>query len=372
MATGPRDTGSLVMLTGWDATELQKFKLKEGITYGEIVGLLNTGLAAVNAELYNDPLWSGLVSYQDELEVEYRMGTSTGMSLHSEYSRPDPQKGETEGHMLPFQKWDGFSTWTYDYLLEAKMSQIEADIAEKLKDIRDKWRVQVLTRLLKRGDDSGQSKGLGSTGYSPGFATTAASTNVDFTPPSYGGTSFSNTHEHYVGIAGGAFTAAVFTDAKDELREHGHEPPYEFVIGTSDESTVTGLTGFVPAASMLVRYGNDTSLAQLDPMADMNGSYYIGMLKDFKIRVVRGIPQYYGFGWKSYGPNSRRNPLRIRLNKGQSRPTAIAMPDPNAGMGIIPLQNMMTQIGFGVGVADRTNGTARYTNNTTWADGTPT
>ena len=34
-------------------------------------------------------------------------------------------------------------------------------------------------------------------------------------------------------------------------------------------------------------------------------------------------------------------------------------------------QYMMFFTEFGVGVADRTNGTARYVNNAVWADGTP-
>ena len=121
-----------------------------------------------------------------------------------------------------------------------------------------------------------------------------------------------------MGIAGGAFTAAVFQDARDELREHGHEGPYEFVIGTADQSTVEGLTGFVPAPSNLVTYGANTNLAQLTNTDSGNGMYYIGTIHDFAVRVVRGIPQYYGFGWKSYGALSQRNPLRVRLQKGQT------------------------------------------------------
>ena len=45
MATGYRDLSGLVMLTGWDATELQKFTLKEGTTYAAIIGALGLGLA---------------------------------------------------------------------------------------------------------------------------------------------------------------------------------------------------------------------------------------------------------------------------------------------------------------------------------------
>lgn len=372
MAAGPRDTSSLVMLTGWDATELQNYRLQDGTSYTTIVAELNAALGAVNAEIRMDPLWSSLVSYQDNPEVEYRMGSSNGMVRHTEYGRPDAARAVTEGHLLPILDWDRGLGWTWDYLRRARMTQIQSDIADAIKDVRDKWRVQVLTRLLKRGDDSGTNKGLGSSGYSPGFATAAASTSVDFTPVTYAGTTFDSDHEHYVGIAGGAFTNAVFQDAKAELREHGHEPPYSFIIGTADEVTVRGLTETVEVGSSLVAYGAMQDLARADQGLLSMGVYPIGTNNDFLIYVVHGVPQYYGFGWKPYGPNSQRNPLRVRLQKGESAFRAFAMTDPRAGNATTPIQYLMFFTEFGVGVMDRTNGTARYVNNATWADGTPT
>lgn len=371
MALGPRDTSSLVMLTGWDATALQNHKLQDGTTYAEVVGTIAAGLGAINSELTSG-LWGQLASFQDIPELEYRVGTSNGMQRHTEYGRPDAQRAATEGHMLPLLGWDRGMGWTWDYLRHARTSHIEADIQDAIKDVRDRYRLSFLTRILQRGDDSGAAKGLGSSGYSPGFATAAASTSVDFIPPSNGGTSFDANHEHYVPIAGGAFTDAVFQDAKAELREHGHEPPYEFVIGPADETTVRGLDDFYPVANSNVAYGANISLATLGSEADMIGGYYIGTHTDFNIRVVRGIPQYYGFGWKSYGLNSQRNPLRVRLQKGQSLPQVMAMTDPRAGNATTPIQYLMMFFEYGVGVADRTNGTARYVNNSTWADGTAT
>lgn len=373
MSQGPRDTNDLVQLTGWDATELRNIQLQDGTTYDSLVGEINTALSAMNAELYNDPLWSSIASYTDAADVEYRVGTSNGFARFTEYGQADAQRADTEGHMLPLLPFDRKLGWTWDYLRKARRAQLEADIADAMKDVRDLYRVQFLTRLLKRGDDSGEYYGLGTSGYSTGFATAAASTNVDFTPPAFGGDSFTSDHEHYVGISGGAFTAAVFTDANAELKEHGHQPPYDFWIGKSDETAVKALTGFVGTGSQLINYGQDTSLAAVgrDNMVDANGSYIIGTINDFLVRVVPGVPQYYGFGFKSYGPNSQRNPLRVRLQKGMQRPSVMAMRDPRAGSGTFPLQFLMLFTEFGVGVSDRTNGTARYVNNTTWADGTP-
>lgn len=371
MATGARDTTSLVMLTGWDATALQNYRLQDGTSYAEVVSILEMGLGALNSEL-TAGLWGQLASFQDRPDVEYRVGSSNGMEEHTEWGRADAKRAATEGHMLPLKAWDRALGWTWDYLRQARMDQIEADVQDAIKDVRDKWRQRILRRLIKRGDDSGALLGLGSSGYSPGFATAAASTSVDFTPPANGGTTFDSDHEHYVGIAGGVFTNAVFTDAKAELREHGHEPPYEFLIGPADETTVRALTDFYPVANSNVAYGANISLATLGSEADMIGGYYIGSHTDFNIRVVRGMPQYYGFGWKSYGTLSQRNPVRIRLQKNVGAPMAFAMTDPTAGNATTPVQYLMFFLEFGVGVADRTNGTARYVNNATWADGTAT
>lgn len=374
MATyGPRDTTSLVMLTGWDATELKKFELQDGTTFDNIVADMNAALGTVNAEIYNDPLWSSLVSYTDKQTVQYRVGTSNGFEEHTEYGRPDAKRGATEGHMLPLKEWDKALEWTWDYLRKADMEQIEADIADAIKDARDLFRVRLLARLLKRTDDSGAAAGLGSSGYSTGFATAAASTNVDFAPPSYGGNTFTSAHEHYVSLAGGAFTAAVFQDVKAELLEHGHNPPYDFIASSSDSTTIEGLTGFVPIAAMNVTYGANANLASFQAQYGANGVYSIGTIHDCRVWIVPGMPQYYGFGWKSYGANSQRNPLRVRVQKGSTRPQVVAMPDPRSGGGgAYPLQYMMLFTEFGVGVGDRTNGTPRYVNNANWSDGTPT
>lgn len=373
MPLGARDTSSLVMLTGWDATELRNFSLQDGTTYAAIVAQMNAALGALNAELYNDPLWAGLVSYTDQPDLEYRVGVSNGMQDFTEYGLPDPKRADTEGHMLPLRAYDRGLGWTWNYMRHARMSQIQADIADAIKDARDKWRVRILTRLLKRGDDSGAANGLGSSGYSPGFATAAASTSVDFTPPTYGGNAFTSNHEHYVGINGGSYTNAVFTDARTELREHGHEPPYNFLISPTDESqfTPTNLTDFVPTAKTNIRYGTGVDLATVADASVTPGVYPIGVISDFVVWTVPGMPQYYGAGYKSYGPNSQRNPLRVRLDKGMMRPMVTAMPDPRAGNATSPLQFLMLFLEFGVGVADRTAATPRYTNSATWADGTP-
>lgn len=374
MPLGPRDTQGLALPVGWDAIALQQFRLADGATYLQAANRLLAAIGALNAELQSDPFWGTLLSYTDQPELKYRDGASNGVGRYTEYSRADAKRAGTIGHMLPLLDWDRALGWTWKYLKDARLDDIDSDIADAVQDWRDRVRLQILTRLLKRGDDSGENNGLGTTGLSAGFATAAASTGVDFQPPSFGGNTFTSDHEHYVGIAGGAFTANVFKDAKLELKEHGHPEPYSFMVGTADESTVKGLSDFVPTPRSLVAHGANTDLARANGngFVSPSGAYVIGTIEDFLVHVVPGMPQYYGFGWKPYGIGSQRNPLRVRLQRGQERPAISVMTDPRAGNATTPLQYVMTYFEFGVGVANRTNGTARYVNNATWADGTPT
>ena len=159
-------------------------------------------------------------------------------------------------------------------------------------------------------------------------------------------------------------------DARAELEEHGHEPPYEFIIGPSDEATVTGLTGFIPVNEALINQSILNATVNFTGAA-VGGKRPVGAINGFRVWVVPGVPQYYGFGWKSYGANSARNPLRVRVPEGQRAPRLLLIRDSN-NPGIAPVQNLMMQTAFGVGVGDRTNGTSRYVNNATWADGTAT
>ena len=366
---GNRALADNVILTGIDAALLTNYRLRDGATYQDVVNMADAALGGFNAGLGNDPFWSMLISFTDQMESRYPIGNSASMVAHTEYGRPDPTRAEIAGHMLPLRKWDHMLGWTSDYLEEARMTDLEADIAMAIEAAQNRYRISLLQRLLKRGDDSGATNGLSTTGLSPGFATAAANTGVDFIPPSYAGTTFTSAHEHYVADAGGAFTLAIFQDAAAELREHGHEPPYEFLISPADETVVTAISpGFLSVNEALVNAGILAAQVNFSG-ATVNGKRPIGAISDFRVWVVPGMPDNYGFGFKSYGPNNQRNPLRVRVPEGSRAPQLRAIRDSN-NPGIAPVQNLMTQIAFGVGVGDRTNGTPRYVGGAAWTDGT--
>ena len=127
----------------------------------------------------------------------------------------------------------------------------------------------------------------------------------------------------------------------------------------------------MPVAASNIAYSNTVSLATLGAEADMNQSYYIGTIEDFKVRVVPGIPQYYGVGFKSCRAELDAQPAAGARVEGANRPQVVAMADPRSGNGAWPLQYLMLFTEYGVGVGDRTAATPRYFNNATWADGTP-
>lgn len=361
---GPRDTRQLVNLAGWDATALRAFDRNNGTNYEAIVNDMRAALGALNAEIAADPFISSVASFTDQPGAEYRIGTSNGFERHTEYGRPDAKRADITGHMLPLKAFDRMLGWTWDFVRNADRAQIDADIADAIQDARNIVRVQVLNRFLTRADESGIVEGLGAGGYSPGFATTAASTAVDFTPPPYGANVFTSTHEHYVGAAGGAFTTAILDDMISELAEHGHLPPYDLAVGPSDVAAVMALTGFVAPASALITAALTAAVANVDP------ALYLGAYKTVRVREVPGIPQYYGFLYKSYGALSARNALKIRLPKGDGSLAVVAMTDPRAGNATTPIQNLQLFTEFGVGVNDRTAGTTRFVNNATWANTT--
>ena len=361
---GGRDTRDFVVWTGVDAPQLLKESLQDGTNLLTVTNLLTGALNGIAAEVQNDPVYSSVWSMADSPIVSYRMGADFSFEDHTEYSRPSRSRAEVDGHMLPLKSYDLGLGWTWDYLRNAYTAQIEADIQSTVNAARKLVRTRLLNRILARTDDSGASKGLGAGGYSPGFATTAASTNVDFSPPEFAGTTFANTHEHYA-AAGTSLTSANAIVAMKNLREHGHAGPYDLWISATDEATYRAFTDFVSASDPLVTQGSTTALVSLPPG-------YIGYLKDSyaRVRIVDGFPTNYWFMFKSYGANNAANPIRLRVGRGESALRFVAFPDPNAGASpASPLGTLIAWTEFGVGVGDRTNGTLRY-NQSSWADGT--
>lgn len=342
---GWNDLKQFAIPATWDAGEITRFRLVDGTNYDAWLNDVAQGLAMVNGELVGDPLIGGLVSVTDEMMVEYRTGTTTGFQVASEYSRPDPQRGATTGHMLPLIPFDRQMGWTWMMLRKARRAQLDADIAAAMSDVRDLWHRRVLTRFFQSAADT-----VGGTGVSAPFADggTADTNYVPIAVPERGGT-FNNTHQHYLFLDG--INQANVETAVAHLWEHGHDPVYEMLVSYADLAAwtnTTNVTGYVPKGSSLIAYGNQVDLALVDPSFQGVIDTELGTLR---MRTNGRIPTGYWGIYRAFGPGDLRNPLRVRVSEYGVGAVLLA----GDHIRNHPLENAIMFSEFGVGIGeDRT------------------
>ena len=350
MATGMNDLKNIAIPTAWDAAELRRLQLRDGTTYEQVIRDINDSLSIANGSLTGGYL-GGLFSLTTEPAVEYRDGFSTGFEAHTEYSQPDAKRADTSGHMLPILKQDRKLGWTKDFLEEARMAKIDADVSAIVQDVKDAFEKAVLTRLFKYEEETGKQYGLGSSGYSVPFVDGGGQT-IDFTPlpnPARMINAFSTSHSHYLRLDG--ITQANLETAVGHLWEHGHDGPYELIIPLADVGswqTTASVTGFVERADPLIQYGSTTSLAGVS-------AEYIGGVKTkygFCRMWANGrIPTARWAVTKTYGQGDQRNPLKVRYDDVFGFGAKLEVNSVN----LYPLMGAIAVVKFGVGVGmDRT------------------
>lgn len=304
MAIGHRNLTDLAVPSGWDAAALERMRLQDGTTIAQVISLVNTAVRGVNAELAADPI-IGMLTYQTtNRTVMYRDGGGTGrMDVHTEYGLPVEQRGTTEGHMLPRLKRDMGLAWTWDYLNDAIMDDIMADIQLATDRIRNEFQYAALTRLFSSTHNTVETSGV-DVGLADGNQST-----VIWTPPPYAGASFASSHTHYNERAS-VSAANINADAKN-LWEHGHMPPYIMLVSEADRATYTALTDFVAPDATGIRMGLTQDVATV-------GEEYFGAYKSdygsLWLKSLNRIPTGYYALVKSYGQNNPRNPLRWWYN----------------------------------------------------------
>ncbi len=364
---GPRDLKDRVLGDGWDATELTKLLTEGNVSIEQITNMLVGAMAALNAELLNDPVLGQLFNVTLEPAIEYRVGSTNEVVDFAEYAPADAQRGDTQGHMLPRKEKVYPLDWTWSYLRRARMPQIVADVDALIVSWRNEWEKALLTRFTLSADESGANKGLGSAGYSPGFAHTAGSTSVDFLPPPYKGKTFAATHEHFNNTSG--TTAANWTAAIKamtlHLAEHGHKAPFTLMISYLDQDTVEGLTDFRPRADSGIRYGLTQDLTIV-------GEDYTGSISTPSglawVNIQNRLPQYSMLMFKNYGVRSPRAPLLVRYAADMG---LVANFLPGKSYREFPVEELLTFGEFGVGVGpDRTNGVCHQMSAGSYSDPT--
>ena len=345
MATlGINDLKQYALPTYWDAGEISKVRLASGETYEQWLNDVAQGLAMQNAALLQDPLIGMMISTTDEMAIEYRVGVSNGFQNHTEYGRPDQKRAGTTGHMLAIDERDRGLGWTWDFLRKARRIQLDADIADAMKDVRDDWRRRTLQRLFKStytSVGSGRSMPVADGG-------TADSNFIPVNVPDRA-SAFAYTHTHLLRMDG--ITQANLETAIAHLWEHGHDAPYDVVVAQADIASwtdATAVTGYVPRPDPLIRYGVTQDLANVAP--DVLGAIETDY-GSVRLHANARIPTAYWTVFKSYGNLDQRNPMVVRY-------------DPAFGVGAVllagdhireyPLENAMLFSAWGPNIADRT------------------
>lgn len=337
---GFNDLKQFALPTGWDAGEISKYSLVDGTSLGEIYNTAMAGSLAIANELLAHPIYGGLVSVTSEQGREYRDGGTNVMQERTEYSKPDPQRGKTIGHMYPIKSYDRGLGFTMDFLRKARIAQIDANLSDAYDAVRNTFQIAVLTRAFSDTENL-----MGSSGYDVPFVKTGG--NVTFTPPNWGGFTHTSSHTHYDRKATNAHATAL-EDGVKELWHHGITGPYLAIVPFADRSTYTALTNFRAPRRNEVTYSTSANLALVNE--EVFFGVYETALGVVYLHASNRVPTNYLGIFKSYGTNDPRNPLAVRVSPDYLF-TPILLGD--NGFKISPMENMQLIHEYGVGVQDR-------------------
>lgn len=349
MALGPNDLKQIVLPANWDATILNNLSLRDGTTFAAILADINAGLTLVNGANRGGYL-AGLYSDTTDATIEYAMGSTNGFEVHTEYGIPDVKRGVSRGHMIPLTKYDRMLGWTWDFLREARQTQLDADVASAIQDARDLHEKEALTRFFKM-----ESVAVGAAGNSLPFANGGV-TDTAWVPPPYGGNTFLSSHDHYFRTTDDdAGRLASIATMAETLYHHGHMAPYDLIIPSADAGTWADLTGFIGGARPDIAFGSNTSVANVDQM-------YMGVFNSdygtVRVYSTPRLPTDYSGMYKRYGVNDARNPLARRVDPVYFGGDVVLMATTEVRE--FPIEKAMLFVAFGFGVKDRTNGAATY------------
>lgn len=366
-------TQSHALPTGWDATTLAKWNLRNGRTYDQLRSDIVAGLQGVNAEFLSR--WGDLIYVTTEQTVEYQNGGGTGEMIDvTELDRVEPQRGETVGHMIDLREIGDAIGGSEKFFRDARESVITASVAGLVKRGINTWEKRLLTRATANTVNT-----IGSAGYDMPFAN--ASGTVTWTPPAYGGNTFQSTHTHFVGFdSGNSKTLAnVLDDSAANLAEHGHPSPYIAYVSEADVATIRALSSYVEP----VMFARDRGGASSGSAYSVNGDvgevpaaggrfvgYYNTKFGIVELRAIGRLTTGYVFMYRSYGVNTPNNPIWIRVHPDVGFGFYIKeLPSYDSNYPVKTIEVRAEQ-GFGVG-RDRTNGVnGLLVSGGTWANPT--
>lgn len=348
---GHNDMKQFALPTGWDAGELEKYKLADGTTYQQVTDDIIAALLVKMQMLTDDPIYGGLIQITEELGREYSDGTgSAGMQQRTENTRADARRGKTIGHMWPLNSYDRGMGWTWDFLRKARRSQIDSDIATALYDVEDEWQRNILTRFFSTTENQ-----LGSSGYDVPFIKGTGS--VAHTPFPYGGQTFASTHTHFDRKTDDATGwAAALEEGAKHLWEHGLMPPYNAITPMADQANFKGLTGFIkPDRGVTYIQAPSTNALTVATVDEIYYGLFETTVGLVRLWATYRLPANYFGLYKTFGPNAPGNPLAVRVSEDLGEAPVLMRGE---NMRQFPLENAQIIHEYGVGVYDRLNGYA--------------
>jgi hypothetical protein len=357
---GPLTLLNKALPTGVDGARLAEWAMRDGVTYGQLAN--NVALALGDANQAFVAKWGFLFSITEELAMEYPNGGAvTAMDELTDVDTPVAVHGSTIGHMLPLRYYGQGIGGTKRYFRDIRSAQVAAAIRTIV--LKGIWRFE--QKLLGRFFDSDE-EAIGSAGYSVPFVHSTGGA-VDFAPPSWDGTAFATTHDHFIGynLSTPKTMADVLNGLAATLAEHGHVAPYTALVSRADIALFSALTKFVELVSNVIsvidRGGGTTG-----PQFYSNGDRDLGRVGYFQSEVglvelvaSNRIPTAYVGMTKSYGQLDARNALAVRVHPARGFGLAVVpetTPDDD-----FPIKQLDVDFEFGVGVGmDRTNGAVGY------------
>lgn len=294
----------------WDLAEMKRLELRDGATFDQMLQETQDVANAVSGEFLRLPHYSGLFAVQDMSELEYGTYTGGGIQEMTEYSVPDPYRGDTTGHSIPIKMYIRSLGWTMLSLENRARAKLEADLQVVVDDIRNQFQQLVLTRLFKmEREDVG-----GTSNASLPFADGGTGDAKWIPRPSPDGETFLQTHEHYLRVATLNITA--INAAVDHLYEHGHRPPFYYCGADADGATLAALTEWLGPTWPGIAYvdtSSGTDRSTLPGIEEFRGAITTpkGLVY---VWLSPRVPTGYFAIYKSYGVGSAGNPLRLRID----------------------------------------------------------
>ena len=275
--------------------------------------------------------------------------------------------GTDIGHMMPLYYHGQAAGVSYLGRRELRDTQVEATITEIVNGGIWAYEIDLLTRCFDNTETQ-----IGSAGYSVPFVA-GGSGNVDYVPPAYSGETFDSTHNHF--INNNDWYNCLDRSAQ-HLVEHGHMEPFIALVGYADMDNYRNNKNFVDIVNPMIQMVDQAGRTS-EPRFINRGSMTFSETGAYgfmqtayglvELRASQRIPTTYGFVFKSYGNNSMRNPLCVRLDPSDGGFGMYIIPNRSTHFGY-PIESLNILFNYGIGVGmDRTNGVAFRKNTANYA-----